>query len=74
MLDKDQIAAASQVLVQHWRDGSKLDALETRLRPQSRSEGYAVQAALGDQMFGWKIAAIQTIAAERFWIASLRSQ
>jgi 2-keto-4-pentenoate hydratase len=57
MLDKDQIAAASQVLVQHWRDGSKLDALETRLRPQSRADGYAVQAALGDQVFGWKIAA-----------------
>lgn len=57
MLDKDQIAAASQVLVQHWRDGSKLDALETRLRPQSRTDGYAVQAALGDQVFGWKIAA-----------------
>jgi 2-keto-4-pentenoate hydratase len=57
MLDKDQIAAASQVLVQHWRDGSKLDALETRLRPQSRAEGYAVQAALGDEVFGWKIAA-----------------
>src|SRR6266567_4703278 len=56
MLDKDQIAA-SQVLAQHWRDGSKLDALETRLRPQSRSEGYAVQAALGGQLFGWKIAA-----------------
>lgn len=57
MLDKDQIAAASQVLVQHWRDGSKLDALETRLRPQSRTDGYAVQAALGEQVFGWKIAA-----------------
>lgn len=57
MLDKDQIAGASQVLVQHWRDGSKLDALETRLRPQSRTDGYAVQAALGDQVFGWKIAA-----------------
>ncbi|WP_234684171.1 2-keto-4-pentenoate hydratase [Bradyrhizobium monzae] len=57
MLDKDQIAAASQVLVQHWRDGSKLDALETRLRPQSRDEGYAVQAALGGRLFGWKIAA-----------------
>ena len=57
MLDKDQIAAASQVLVQHWRDGSKLDALETRLRPQSRADGYAVQAALGSQVFGWKIAA-----------------
>ena len=57
MLDKDQIAAASQVLVQHWRDGSKLDALETRLRPQNRADGYAVQAALGGQLFGWKIAA-----------------
>lgn len=57
MLDKDQIAAASQVLVQYWRDGSKLDALETRLRPQSRTDGYAVQAALGEQVFGWKIAA-----------------
>jgi 2-keto-4-pentenoate hydratase len=57
MLDKDQIAAASRVLVQHWRDGSKFDALETRLRPQSRTEGYAVQAALGGQVFGWKIAA-----------------
>lgn len=57
MLDRDQIAAASQILVQHWRDGTKLDALETRLRPQSRAEGYAVQAALGGRMFGWKIAA-----------------
>ncbi|TYL88981.1 hydratase [Bradyrhizobium rifense] len=57
MLDKDQVAAASRVLIQHWRDGSKLDALETRLRPQSRTDGYAVQAALGDQVFGWKIAA-----------------
>jgi 2-keto-4-pentenoate hydratase len=57
MLDRDQIAAASRVLVQHWRDGSKLDALETRLRPQSRADGYAVQAALGGELFGWKIAA-----------------
>lgn len=61
MLDKDQIAAASQILVQHWRDGTKLDALEVRLRPQSRAEGYAIQAALERQsrgkLFGWKIAA-----------------
>lgn len=61
MLDKDRIAAASRVLVQHWRDGSKLDALEARLRPQSRADGYAVQAALETQspgkLFGWKIAA-----------------
>src|SRR3954469_26008315 len=57
MLDRDQIAAASQVLIKHWRDGTKLDALEPRLRPQSRAEGYAVQAALGGTLFGWKIAA-----------------
>lgn len=61
MLDRDQIAAASRVLVQHWRDGTKLDALETRLRPRDRIEGYAVQAALEAQsrgtLFGWKIAA-----------------
>ncbi|MBC9882661.1 hydratase [Bradyrhizobium sp. INPA01-394B] len=61
MLDKDQIAGASRVLVQHWRDGSKLDALEPRLRPQSRAEGYAVQAGIEalsrGTLFGWKIAA-----------------
>lgn len=61
MLDRDQIAAASRVLVQHWRDGSKLDALEASLRPRSRAAGYAVQAALEmqstGQLFGWKIAA-----------------
>jgi 2-keto-4-pentenoate hydratase len=57
MLDKDQIATASQVLVKHWRDGTKLDALEAKLRPQNRAEGYAVQAALSGKSFGWKIAA-----------------
>jgi 2-keto-4-pentenoate hydratase len=61
MLEKDQIAAASRVLVRHWRDGTKLDTLEQNLRPQNRTEGYAVQAALEmqspGQTFGWKIAA-----------------
>lgn len=61
MLDKDQIAAASEVLVRHWRDGTKLDALEARLRPQNRAEGYAIQAELerrsSGTVFGWKIAA-----------------
>ncbi|RXT48512.1 2-keto-4-pentenoate hydratase [Bradyrhizobium betae] len=61
MLDKDQIATASHVLVKHWRDGTKCDALEAKLRPQSRADGYAVQAVLETQslgnLFGWKIAA-----------------
>ena len=61
MLDKDHIAAASRELVRHWRDGTKFDALEKNLRPQNRTEGYAIQAALETQslgkLFGWKIAA-----------------
>jgi 2-keto-4-pentenoate hydratase len=59
-MDKDHIAAASRVLVAHWRAGTKLDALEASLRPQSRAEGYAIQAAIESQspakLFGWKIA------------------
>ena len=61
MLDENQIRAASRVLVDHWRAGTKLDALETRLRPHTRAEGYAIQAALeshsAGRLFGWKIAA-----------------
>lgn len=61
MLDKDQIAAASRVLFDHWRDGTKLETIEARLRPKSRAEGYAVQAGLEalsrGHLFGWKIAA-----------------
>ena len=61
MLDKDQIAAASRILFDHWREGTKLDELEAPLRPRNRTEGYAIQAAIesrsADQLFGWKIAA-----------------
>src|SRR5512139_855598 len=61
MLDKDRIAAASRILYDHWRGGTKLGALEAPLRPRNRAEGYAVQAAIesrsGGRLFGWKIAA-----------------
>ncbi|MCK1358721.1 fumarylacetoacetate hydrolase family protein [Bradyrhizobium sp. 199] len=61
MLDKDQTTAASRILFRHWRDGTKVGALEAHLRPQSRTEGYAVQAGLETlsrgKLFGWKIAA-----------------
>ncbi|MBR0715300.1 2-keto-4-pentenoate hydratase [Bradyrhizobium liaoningense] len=60
MRDKD-IAAASKILFDHWRAGTKLGELEATLRPRSRAEGYAVQAALeshaSGKLFGWKIAA-----------------
>jgi 2-keto-4-pentenoate hydratase len=61
MLDKNQIAAASRTLRDHWRAGTKLAALETSHRPRDRREAYAIQAALEDlsagNLFGWKIAA-----------------
>jgi 2-keto-4-pentenoate hydratase len=61
MLDTDQTAAAAGTIARHWREGTKLKALDARLRPHGRAEGYAVQAALealtSATMFGWKIAA-----------------
>lgn len=61
MLDQNQIAAASRTLHDHWRAGTKLEGLETALRPRDRAEAYAIQAAIesrsGGKLFGWKIAA-----------------
>ncbi len=61
MLDKDGIGAASRILYDHWRAGTKLDELTAPMRPQTRAEGYAIQAAIesrsGSGLFGWKIAA-----------------
>jgi 2-keto-4-pentenoate hydratase len=61
MLDKSQIAAASKILNEHWRAGTKLDGLGAPYRPRDRAEGYAIQAEIerksGTKLFGWKIAA-----------------
>jgi 2-keto-4-pentenoate hydratase len=61
MQDNDRIAAASRVLYDHWRDGTKLGELAPPLRPRDRAEGYAIQAMLesrsAEKLFGWKIAA-----------------
>ena len=61
MPDNNQIAAASNVLSEHWRAGTKLGALDSAIRPRDRAEGYAVQAGLEktsrEKLFGWKIAA-----------------
>src|SRR6201995_960519 len=58
-MDQDQIAAASRSITGHWRAGTKLAALDATLRPQTRQEGYAIQAELENsgKLFGWKIAA-----------------
>jgi 2-keto-4-pentenoate hydratase len=61
MLDRNQIAAASKTLHDHWRAGTKFAGLDTAQRPHDRAEGYAIQAAIekysSEPLFGWKIAA-----------------
>src|ERR1700704_3932198 len=61
MLDKNQIAAASKTLHDHWRAGTKCVAIDVDQRPRERAEGYAIQAAIekysSEPLFGWKIAA-----------------
>lgn len=61
MLDRNQIAAASKTLHDHWRAGTKFDGLDIAQRPRDRAEGYAIQAAIerysSEPLFGWKIAA-----------------
>jgi 2-keto-4-pentenoate hydratase len=61
MPDHDTARAASALLVRHWNDGTRLDALPAEMRPATREEGYAIQAALmettAEPLFGWKIAA-----------------
>jgi len=57
----DLTQQASDILHAHWMGGTRLDALPEALRPQTRAEGYAVQALLEPRSaarpFGWKIAA-----------------
>ena len=61
MLDKNQIAAASKTLHEHWRAGTKFGGLDPSLRPSDRNEAYTIQAAIekysSESLFGWKIAA-----------------
>jgi 2-keto-4-pentenoate hydratase len=61
MLEKNAIAAASKILHDHWRAGTKLEGLDNSMRPHDRADGYAIQAAIeqysSDALFGWKIAA-----------------
>ena len=56
--------AAADLLWECWQNGRRLQSLPEELRPQTREEGYAVQATLESRsttpLFGWKIAATST--------------
>jgi 2-keto-4-pentenoate hydratase len=68
MLDSEMIKAASSLLVDHWDQGTRLEAIPPELRPTTRTEGYAIQAHVMDRstapLFGWKIAAT-SLAGQR---------
>jgi 2-keto-4-pentenoate hydratase len=61
MMDYDQKQTAADLLWEHWQSGQRLPALPIHLRPESRAEGYEIQALLEHRtakpLFGWKIAA-----------------
>jgi 2-keto-4-pentenoate hydratase len=52
---------AADILWRHWQASTRIDALPERCRPQTRADGYAVQAAVAvrsqQTVAGWKIAA-----------------
>ena len=55
------LEVAADTLWTHWQRGTRLAALPERAQPQSREQGYAIQAELAARspapLFGWKIAA-----------------
>ena len=62
MLDKDQIAAASQTLHDHWRAGTKLATVSKLCYGRATApKAYAIQGRIESyssaSLFGWKIAA-----------------
>lgn len=61
MMNDQTAARAADVLLGLWTARGRCDALPADVRPQTRTEGYAVQNALarvqGHAQFGWKIAA-----------------
>ena len=61
MLDDACIREAADLLWTSWIAGRRIVALPETVRPESRAEGYAIQATLEDRaaapLYGWKIAA-----------------
>ena len=60
-MHQQDIRAAAETLWQHWKHSTRLEQLPPQCRPDSRAEGYAIQAEVaklsGQNVVGWKIAA-----------------
>lgn len=71
-MDIASAKAASEQLVQHWKQGTTLEALPPSLRPANRAHAYAVQGQLEaisrQPLFGWKIAATSTAGQQHIGV------
>lgn len=60
-LPSDRIDEAAHLLWSHWTKQTRIAALPSDCRPETREDGYAIQArvaaAAGQETIGWKIAA-----------------
>ena len=60
-MNQENIRAAAATLWRHWQQSTRLAELPAHCRPETRAEGYAIQAELarqsGQSIVGWKIAA-----------------
>lgn len=61
MLDPARVQEAADLIWKHWQAGTAMPALPDGLRPETRDQGYTVQAGLerftAQPLYGWKIAA-----------------
>lgn len=61
MLTEHETKQAAELIWRCWKDGEVITALPDALRPDDRTDGYAIQAHYeamsGQPVFGWKIAA-----------------
>lgn len=60
-MNQQDTRAAAAMLVQHWRQSTRIAELPAHCRPGTRAEGYAIQSEVaklsGQNVVGWKIAA-----------------
>jgi 2-keto-4-pentenoate hydratase len=63
---------SSDLIWQHWQDGTVMDGLPPDLKPATRAEGYAIQAHMPQRspkpLAGWKIAATSTAGQQHIGV------
>jgi 2-keto-4-pentenoate hydratase len=62
--ERRRLRDAADLLWDCWQNGRRLQQIPEDIRPQTRADGYAIQALLEERstspLFGWKIAATST--------------